>query len=109
MTRRIYLWLGLSLAFVIATVIIFVAFFYQARLTVIPTPGDAEVILNGQPIATGVPQNSRLATMISPYGPKTISPKKRVLIFRSAKIIRWQSVFAWYPKFAAWRAMFALP
>ncbi|MEK7460792.1 MAG: hypothetical protein AAB647_01085 [Patescibacteria group bacterium] len=56
MTRRIYLWLGLSLAFVIAAVIIFVAFFYQARLTVIPTPGDAEVILNGQPIATGVPQ-----------------------------------------------------
>src|SRR3989338_109028 len=56
MNRRIYLWIGIVLALVVAAVITFAIFFYEARLTVIPTPGEADVLLNGQPITAGSPQ-----------------------------------------------------
>jgi hypothetical protein len=56
MRSRTYLWFGLTLGLVILVVAVFALFFYQARLTVIPTPGDAELLLNGQPISAGTPQ-----------------------------------------------------
>lgn len=54
MTKKIYIWVGVSLGIALAAAMIFALFFYQARLTIIPTPGNARVTLNGQPMTAGV-------------------------------------------------------
>lgn len=60
MNPRTKLWLDISVGVTLLSVLAFFLFFYKARLTVVPTPATAQVLINGQAISPSV------ATKLSP-------------------------------------------
>lgn len=48
-------WIGISLGVAVTAALIFYFFFYNARLTIVPTPSNATVYINDQAVAGGTP------------------------------------------------------
>ncbi len=48
-------WVGVSLGLAVVAGLVFYFFFYDARLTIVPTPSNADVFINDQAVTSAVP------------------------------------------------------
>lgn len=55
MTLKTKILIMVSVGIAVLAALVFMLFFYQARLTIIPTPTNAIILISGQPIAAGTP------------------------------------------------------